>query len=66
MPWSKLRVLYNEAMRQRAINAGMTAQLFSKDSSVMEKLLRIHGEYTEGYGEGQIMSLMERFGADTK
>jgi hypothetical protein len=66
MPWRKLRLLYNESMRQRAINAGMTAQLFSKDASVMERLLKIHGEYTEGHVEEQLMALMGAFGADRK
>lgn len=62
LPQERLQILYNEAERQRWLNAaviarGMGDKSFSRD---YHKILTVHGGYTEGFYENQLNALKEK------
>ncbi|RLE61933.1 MAG: hypothetical protein DRJ47_11470 [Thermoprotei archaeon] len=61
MPDMKLDVLYNEALRQRALDMLTIAvgSNYSENKGVVEKALKIHGVYTEGFYKQELARLRE-------
>ena len=63
-PLPKLSILYNEASRQRGLNAQF--QAMSQDPKATKKavdsLLKIHGPYTKGFHKRELGALKERLG----
>lgn len=49
----KLGVLYNEAERQRAVDAVYGGMSFSGDDGYFDKVMKIHGAYTKGFYENE-------------
>jgi hypothetical protein len=49
------KILFNEAMRQRAIDSIMMSIAFNgtKEDDYIETLLKAHGTYTEGFYEDE-------------
>jgi hypothetical protein len=60
MSSGKRIVLYNEAIRQRLLDVQMMSQLISADKVFIEKVMTIHGGYTEGFYETQQVMLREK------
>lgn len=63
LPQGRLQILYNEAERQRWMNAAVIARAngdksFNKD---YQKVLKGHGEYTEGFHEEELNALKKYF-----
>jgi hypothetical protein len=56
----KLGVLFNEACRQRLLDVQAMSNLIEADKLYIERVMKVHGAYTEGYYENQLSSLMER------
>jgi hypothetical protein len=59
----RLQILYNEAERQRWLNAAVIARAngdktFNRD---YQKILKVHGTYTEGFYDKQLTALQEKF-----
>jgi len=64
MPRSKLAILYNEAQRQRALDIIAMSQAFGGGKDVqrhIDELLKIHGDYTEGFYEQEFAALKKKF-----
>ena len=62
LPEFKLQILYNEASRQRALDTISMSQAFGGGKEVqahLEELLKIHGEYTEGFYEEESAKLKQ-------
>jgi hypothetical protein len=57
MPLQKLKLLGNEASRQRALQSEVIARGFNFKRDHFEKSLKIHGPYTQGFYEREL----ERF-----
>ena len=56
MPLSRLIILHNESERQRALDAERMANAFSGGkpfAEYIENAKTIHGDYTDGFYEGQ-------------
>ena len=49
----KRKILFNEAMRQRALDAIFLSYGFNGENDVIENLLKIHGSYTAGFYEDE-------------
>ena len=65
LPKPKLVILYNEALRQRALDTIAISQGFGggkESQEYIENMLKIHGHYTEGFYENELDSLAKRFG----
>lgn len=59
----RLTILFNEAMRQRALDASFMNIAFSGDrkgADYLESLMKIHGGYTKGFYEAE-RKRFERF-----
>lgn len=60
LPIAQLSILYNEAERQRALDTLVVNIAFNGDKSGhIEKLLDVHGPYTEGHNKEVIKRLRE-------
>ena len=58
----KRKILYNEAMRQRALDSVFISYAFGGDdktSDYIEDLLKVHGSYTEGFYEEERKRFVE-------
>ena len=70
LPASKLQILYNEAMRQKAIDTMFMAMAFAmvmaKDRQqivdYLDQLMKAHGAYVEGFYEEEFKRLREALG----
>ena len=68
LPTFTLQILFNEARRQRAIDVGLISMGVwgTKESKEqLEKDLKVHGPYTEGFYEEERKRLMEVLGGET-
>lgn len=65
MPISKLQILHNEAVRQRTLD-GLALRIINASKEdveeTVEELKLIHGDYTEGFYEEQLLALKQLFG----
>ena len=60
LPIMQLSILYNEAERQRALDTVSINMAFNGDKSgQIEKLLGIHGPYTEGHNKDELKRLKD-------
>lgn len=58
-PRTKLRILYHEALRQRALQTVALSLLFNDaGKEELESLLKIHGHYTEGFYKRELAKAM--------
>ena len=65
LPSFKLMILYNEAMRQRAIDSIFLSYAMN-GSEELETYLKAHGNYEEGFHEDELTRLKEVLGASRR
>jgi len=58
LPRWKLDILFNEASRQRALDVIQMSAIFNIKESGIESILKVHGNYTEGFYENELNNLM--------
>jgi len=61
-PAVKLQILYNEAKRQRMLDSVDQARAWGLKSDDVDKAMKIHGNYTDGFHEEQLEALFARMG----
>lgn len=59
----QLQILYNEAERQRWLNAAVIARANGDKSFVRDyqHILKVHGDYTEGFHDKELDALRDKF-----
>jgi hypothetical protein len=63
LPQGRLQILYNEAERQRWLNAAVIARANGDKTFVRDyqKILKVHGDYTEGFHDKELDALRDKF-----
>jgi hypothetical protein len=63
LPQGRLQILYNEAERQRWLNAAVIARANGDKSFVRDyqHILKVHGDYTEGFHDKELDALRDKF-----
>lgn len=61
LPSWKLSVLFNESLRQRALDVTYMGLIFGgkEVQEELQNLMKVHGPYTEGFYERELNSLFE-------
>ncbi|HID31568.1 MAG TPA: hypothetical protein EYP19_16415 [Desulfobacterales bacterium] len=64
LPETSLGILYNEASRQRMLDALSYSAIFSDKDDLQKAIDKVHGPYTEGFYKSELAALKERLGAE--